>query len=384
MTPTPSDRFPDGARRRRHGRWNRAQVAVVELSVVALRRAIAAMTVAATIAACGTSGSTPADLAFSAPAPSASAVPSVTASPGATAFEVVEFDVPRGSHPHDVAPAPDGGVWYTGQHVGTLGHLNPSTGAIREVPLGGGSAPHGVIVGPDGAAWITDSGQNAIVRVDPASDKVDVYPVPASHPDANLNTAAFDGNGILWFTGQAGMLGRLDPATGVVEAFDAPRGPGPYGIDATPDGEVWLASLAGSYLGRVDRATGEVEVIEPPTAGAGVRRVWADPEGRLWISEWNAGQLGRYDPADGSWREWPLPGPGRAQAYAVFVDDAGIPWATDFGNNAIVRFDPETEEFIQIPVPSADAAVRQLLGRDGEVWGAESATDKLLVIQTGQ
>jgi virginiamycin B lyase len=360
--------------------------------VVAIGCAIAALTIAAAVAACGppdatrASGptdATPASGAPSASVPGASAAPSAAASPGNPAFEVVEFDVPAGSHPHDVAPAADGGVWYTGQRAGTLGHLDPSTGAVREVKLGSGSAPHGVIVGPDGAPWVTDGGQNAIVRVDPQSDTVDVYPLPASHRDANLNTAAFDGDGILWFTGQAGMLGRLDPARGVVEAFDAPRGPGPYGIDATPDGEVWLASLAGSYLGRVDRSTAAVEVIEPPTPAAGVRRVWSDPEGRLWISEWNAGQLGRYDRADGTWREWPLPGPRKGQAYAVFVDDAGIPWVTDFGNNAIVRFDPVTEQFTQIPLPSADAAVRQLLGRDGEVWGAESATDKLLVIRTG-
>ena len=302
---------------------------------------------------------------------------------GNSPFEVVEFDVPAGSHPHDVAPAADGGVWYTGQLAGTLGHLDPATGTVREVPLGAGSAPHGVIMGPDGAPWITDGGLNAIVRVDPATDKVTTHPLPASHPAANLNTAAFDGAGTLWFTGQAGTLGRLNPSTGVVEAFDAPRGSGPYGIDAAPDGEVWLASLAGSYLGRIDRATGGVEVIEPPTPGAGVRRVWADPQGRLWVSEWNAGQLGRYDPADGSWREWPLPGPRRPQAYAVYVDDEGIPWVTDFGNNAIVRFDPATEQLTQIPVPSDEAAVRQLLGRDGEVWGAESATDKLILIRTG-
>ena len=42
--------------------------------------------------------------------------------------------------------------------------------------------------------------------------------------------ATFDGAGTLWFTGQSGVYGRLDPASGVVEVFDAPGGPGPYGI----------------------------------------------------------------------------------------------------------------------------------------------------------
>ena len=153
--------------------------------------------------------------------------------------------------------------------------------------------------------------------------KISAFPLPPEFPAANLNTATFDGDGVLWFTGQAGMYGRLDPDVGKVEAFAAPRGAGPYGIATTPDGEVWYASLAGSYLGRIDRATGEAGVVEPPTPGQGARRVWSDPDGRLFISEWNAGQVGMHDPADGSWREWRLPGDGQPQPYAVYVDDEG-------------------------------------------------------------
>ena len=229
--------------------------------------------------------------------PAASETPSASTSPSEPTYEVATYPVPSGSGPHDVAPAADGGVWYTAQDSGELGWLDPETGDVREVALGAGSQPHGVIVGPDGAPWITDGGLNAIVRVDPETSAVEVFPLPSSAPDANLNTAAFDGDGVLWFTGQAGWYGRLDPASGMVEVFPAPRGIGPYGITATPDGEIYYSSLAGSYLGEVDRSSGEVRVIDPPTAGAGLRRVWSDSQGRLWVSEWDAGQVGVYDPA---------------------------------------------------------------------------------------
>lgn len=63
--------------------------------------------------------------------------------------EVPEYPVPAGSRPHAVAPARDGGVWYTAQGAGELGWLNPKTGRVRHVRLGAGSAPHGVIVGPE-------------------------------------------------------------------------------------------------------------------------------------------------------------------------------------------------------------------------------------------
>ena len=120
--------------------------------------------------------------------------------------------------------------------------------------------------------------------------------------------------------------------------------------------------------------------MEPPTAGQGARRIWSDANGRLWVAEWNAGQVAVHDPAEGSWREWPLPGDD-AQAYAVYVDDRDRVWLTDFTANAIVRFDPSTETFESFALPDADAAVRQLLGRPGEVWGAESGLDRLVVIR---
>ena len=143
----------------------------------------------------------------------------------------------------------DGGVWYTAQNLGELGWLDPSTGETRHVDLGAGSRPHGVIVDDDGVPWITDGGLNAIVAVDPSSDEVLVYPLPDDRPNANLNTAAFDAEGILWFTGQNGIYGSLDPATGAMVVYDAPGGAGPYGIDSTPAGAVFYASLAGSYVG---------------------------------------------------------------------------------------------------------------------------------------
>ena len=174
-------------------------------------------------------------------------------------------------------------------------------------------------MGPDGAPWITDGGLNAIVRVDPASEEVKVFPLPTNRPGTNLNTAVFDRNSVLWFTGQSGIYGRLDPKRGPVEVFDAPKGSGPYGIATSPDGPVYFVSLAGSYLGRIDPQTGAVTVIDPPTTKQGARRVWADSKGNIWVSEWNVGQVARYTPSSRSWREWRLPGD-KPGAYAVYVD----------------------------------------------------------------
>ncbi len=301
----------------------------------------------------------------------------------AAADEVRYYPVADGARPHDVAPAVDGSVWYTAQGQGALGRLYPQTGEFRQIPLGEGSAPHGVIVGPDGHAWVTDGGLNAIVKVTTDTEDVAVYPLPEDSGYTNLHTAAFDGDGTLWFTGQSGIYGRLDPDSGELDVWDAPRGRGPYGITATPDGEIYYASLAGNHIARIDTDTGQAMVIEPATPGQGARRVWSDSSGRIWVSEWISGQVSVFDPADESWQSWPLPGDA-PRTYAVYVDERDQVWLTDFGANAILRFDPVSETFESYPSDRDGAGVRQMLGRTGEAWGAESGTDRLVVIDYGK
>ena len=292
------------------------------------------------------------------------------------------YQLPAGSRPHDVAPAPDGKVWYTAQRQGALGILDPETGQTRHVPLGEGSSPHGVIQGPDGNAWITDSGQNAIVRYEPATERITVWRLPEGTGYTNLNTGAFDRDGIHWFTGQNGIYGRIDPRTGEVRIFRDPDGRGPYGIAATPSGEIYYVSLAGSHLARIDRATGAATIIEPPTPNQGARRVWSDSRGDLWISEWNSGNLSRYRPSTGEWKSWRLPGEA-PKAYAVYVDERDIVWVTDFAANATLSFDPATERWTAYPGSGPNANVRQILGRPGEVFLPESGTDRLMIVRTG-
>jgi virginiamycin B lyase len=303
-----------------------------------------------------------------------------TAAPMTSAAAPAYFDVSKGSHPHDVAAAPGSGapVYYTAQRTGKLGILDPKTGKYEEIALGPRSAPHGVIVGPDGAPWITDGGQNAIVRVDPKSREVKVWELPADTGYANLNTLTFDKKGRVWFTGQGGYYGRLDPATSDMKVWKAPRGRGPYGIATTPSGEVYYASLAGNHIAHIDVETGVATVIEPPTKEQGARRVWSDSRGRIWVSYWNTGQVGMYDPASKAWREWKLPG--NAQAYSVWVDEQDKVWLTDWSINAIVKFDPATEKFESFASDRRGADVRQMLGRAGEAWGAESGNDRLVMV----
>ena len=298
----------------------------------------------------------------------------------ALAAEASYYQLPSGAYPHDVAPAVDGGVWFTGQAQGFLGHFDPASGKLEKIALGRGAAPHGVIVGPDGAAWVCEGGQNAIARVDQKTHEVKLFPLPKEFADANLNTLTFDKAGILWFTGQSGVYGRLDPKVGKVEAWAAPRGAGSYGITTTPAGQVWYASLASDHIAHIDTATHAVTVVDPPRKGVGPRRIWSDSKGMLWSSFWYGGAVGRYDPEKKVWTTYPMP-QSRNGTYSVYVDDKDRVWATDWPANAIQRFDPATEKFATFPSDKRGAQIREMQGRPGEAWGGESGNDRLVVIR---
>ncbi len=323
-------------------------------------------------------------LALALPASMASAENSAMAEAASSpatdfSFETRTIQLPEGSGPHDAAPGRPGEIWYTAQRQGALGIIDIANWTYRQVPLGENSAPHGVVLGPDGSAWITDSGQNAIVRYDPVSEAIDVWKLPEEAGYTNLNTGTFDDEGVHWFTGQNGIYGRADSA-GTVEVFKDPKGRGPYGIDASPDGEVWYVSLAGSHLAKINRADGSVTTFEPPHQGAGLRRVWADSRGDLWITGWNSGKLYRYRPASQDWATFDLPGE-TPKAYAVYVDARDHVWVTDFASNNTLVFDPVSEGWIAtIPGSGPNANVRQILGRGNEIYLPESGTHRLMMV----
>lgn len=294
-------------------------------------------------------------------------------------YELTYFDAIPGARSRDVAFDSSGHVWYCGQRDGTLTRLDPDSGELMAVSLGEGSAPHGVVLGPDNAMWITDGGQNGIARLDPTTNDVMVLPLPDTLRNANLNTGVFDHDGIYWFTGQNGVLGRVDPESRKLHAWAAEE-PGPYGIDTAPDNSVWFVSLAGNYLGRIDKENLKEVRIDMPHANAGPRRVWHDSKGNLWISEWNSGHVTRFTPSSSEWKRWILPGED-PRCYSVYVDERDMVWTTDFSANAIVLFDPQTEEFTSFPSNEANANVRQMAGRPGEAWGGESGTDRLVRIK---
>ena len=72
--------------------------------------------------------------------------PGAAAIAGPAEVTMKQWAVPTpGSRPHDPMAARDGSIWYTGQLANNLGHIDPTTGAIKEYHTNDQTGPHGLV-----------------------------------------------------------------------------------------------------------------------------------------------------------------------------------------------------------------------------------------------
>ena len=140
----------------------------------------------------------------------AGAAATTHATPG---LRVQEYAVPAGTHPHDVAAARrrDGLVHGPAHRQARL--ARPEDGADDGDPARGwlGAARRHRRARRRGVGDRRRAERDRPRR--PRDVRGPRFRLPASTGYANLNTATFDRRGILWFTGQSGIYGRLDPKT---------------------------------------------------------------------------------------------------------------------------------------------------------------------------
>ena len=299
-------------------------------------------------------------------------------------YKVTLFPTVTGIGTRDVAPDPDGSVWFNAQWSGALGHLNPSTGELKLYPLGPGSHPHGVVMGPEGDLWICDE-SNTIRRFNRTTKAITNYqlkPFGISLGYGNLNTPTFDKKGILWFTAQNGYYASLNPKTSEIKVYPAPNGFGPYGITTTPSGEVWYTNLAAAHIARINTSTGKVDAVIPipDSSSQGSRRIWSDSKGNLWITAWGNGTLYRYNHGSRQWASFKLPGLG-PRGYSTYVDGDDNVWISDFGTNSILMFDTKETSFTIFPGNKRNVQALQMAGLGNRIWAGMQGVDQLALYE---
>jgi virginiamycin B lyase len=297
--------------------------------------------------------------------------PPAVAIPGQAAVTIKEWMVPTlGSRPHDPLAARDGSIWWTGQFANRLGRLDPATGTMKEFPLPtADSGPHGLIDDKAGNVWFTGISKNYIGRLDPKTGNVTEYPLTSAGVAGarGPHTPIFDQKGILWFTLQSGMVGRLDPQTGEMKIVTTPSAKTyPYGIQINSKGVPWYVDFRGNRLGSIDPVTLQIREHVLPDPAARPRRIAITSDDALWFTDYARGYLGRLDPATGAVREWKSPGGPQSQPYGIAAVGS-IVWYSESAvrPNTLVRFDPAAEKFQTWTIPSGGGVVRHMMATAG-------------------
>jgi virginiamycin B lyase len=121
----------------------------------------------------------------------------------------------------------------------------------------------------------------------------------------------------------------LDPATGVVEAYDLPK----------------------SDLPRGGLFSGMKLAIGIFTGNHGPHSMAQTTDGRIWITNALSSTLMSFDPATKQFKTYAVPGDA-LYPHTVRVDKDDVVWFTIVASNQIGRFDPKTEQMTVMRLPS--------------------------------
>jgi len=275
-----------------------------------------------------------------------------------------EFPSPvEKSDPHSGVVGRDGRAWFTLTTPGLkIVSVDPETNKIKLYtnPEDKG-ASHTMIMDKDGNLWIsghgTTSGSAQVWSFNVTTEQFKAYKIssPAEYPADSKGRwedfseskfvkygtyhFGFDSKGILWTsTLEAGIISRLDPATGETKQYFPPGVPGIRGMAVDARDNIWFSDFYNHRLGMLDQKTGTFKMYQPPTRGVGAYGIVVDPKtGYIWYGD----QIGNY----------------------------------------ITRFDPATEQFAEYPIPTRGAIPRFIdLDKDGRIWFGEWWTGKIGVL----
>lgn len=292
---------------------------------------------------------------------------------------VTEFStgLNAGADPESIASGPDGAVWFAdfGNTTRAIGRVT-ADGAIHEFPVSvGAKGPFDIASGLDGNLWFLSLGPSAVWRMTPAGDATPLGTANGLKPSSSPIGLAAGPDGNLWFGdpgGTSATIGRVTPS-GTITNYSAglTMNAFPNGFAAGPDGGVWFTDGGMPAVGRIDPAT---QLIQEFTDGLSENTsgIGAGPDGNLWFFEaLPSAKIGSINPTTHEVREFTEGlGSGASLGGSPKAGPDGAMWFADDGSTpAIGRIAPDgsIQEFsAQLPPGSGPGDVA--LGADGNIW----------------
>jgi virginiamycin B lyase len=242
------------------------------------------------------------------------------------------------SGPFDITVGPDNNLWFTAFN-GTIGKLIPGLGitGYQAVPSPTANLK-GIAPGAGSTLWYLEAEGDMLRSITTAGDPGAAINLGAP-PGLNLGapdgiTAGPAGDTNVYFTTDAGWIGKKDTNSGSPVTAASLGGVDANGITVGPDGNLWVTSASG--VAKVSPGGGGApSVIQSfATQGSNPRGITTGPDNALWFTESGTNSVGRVT-LDGQVSSIPLSGCALPDDIATASD--GSLWVTCFGSATLAR-----------------------------------------------
>ena len=252
--------------------------------------------------------------------------------------------------------------------------------------------PHDVIVDREGMVWFSDFGDQFMGRMDPKTGKVEAFELPMmktdGSPKGGLEISEAP-NGDVWVSGMyQGGIYRWERATKKVHAYKLPekmQTPSTQESMVSPqhsdvNGYVWTNDQQDHSVIRLNVKTGEFEHMGEtkdangkPIPGYGMP---TDLKNRPFLLEFSGTRVGWFDPEKKVAEVFTTPFQGSAPRRGR-VDKQGRLWFAEYRGNGIGMFDPETKAIKEWKMPTPWSAPYDVVANsDGSnVWAGSMLND---------
>ncbi len=238
------------------------------------------------------------------------------------------------------------------------------------------SKPRYITNGVDGNQWFTESSEflpPAIGRITPAG-AITEFAITCNF--CILNDIIQGPDGILYFTSNDPILGRITTAGAQLTSIPMPDFDVLAGNLDVHGNEMWITDFNNNSVWRYNIVTSVFTQFVPPTPAATPADVVVDAAGTVWFTESGAGQIGRLNPATGIITETAT---GVFPQGIAIATDGQIWFTSRFSPQAVGRLNPATNVVTVFPVtnvgPQSIAAAP-----DGSLWFTQTTAGNIAKI----
>ena len=264
--------------------------------------------------------------------------------------------------------AKDGHIFITTSYQQRLVEFDPVTKEFTNHKMADGYYPHTIRVDKQDRVWFTMALSNQIAMFDRTSKQFTLLDLPNRSIKEGFTVSAM---GIIlklmdWGLPLANWFSIDEKSSGV---------PLPYGIDITPNGDIWFARLHADSIGKVDAKDLSITIYDTPFLGP--RRLRSDSKGNLWIAAFPESMIVKFDPLTQIFTNFPLPVKplGSETPYSLNVDiKRDIVWINGNTSDALYSYNINQKKWSHYPMPKRVTFTRDVeIAPNGDVFTANSS-----------